>query len=470
MDNVGVGQALNPAAGPARARSSKRLLGLRGDAHLVARVREGDEAAFEVLYDRYAGVLLSFCRHMLGRQEEAEDAVQQVFVSAHAALLRAEHPAHPKAWLYGIARNRCLSILRARREHPGPEVEAPAAGLDEEVESRADLRELLADLADLPEGQRAALLLTELDDLSHAAAATVLDCEAAQVKGLVFRARAGLIERRDARVAPCEEIREELASARRGALRRGRLRHHLRHCPGCTAYLAEVRRQRRLMALILPVVPATGLKRAVLAATGAGSGAGGAGGLTLGGGSALTATVAKVAVAGALAGGAGLAGHEALNHGHHAAPTPTHPAAASRQRSATAAARSASRPAAPVARARPARRAAAGPRTGAPRRRARIGSRSTPPAPGALSHSGRGAPPPGSARRPAAVPHATPHATKPSEPPGLANRPAKTKAKPKTKTKTKTKPKTKSAPGTPAHGTPARPPQAGPKHEAGKPG
>jgi RNA polymerase sigma factor (sigma-70 family) len=457
VDNVGVGQALNPAAPPRQARSSKQLLALRGDGHLAARVQAGDEAAFEVVYDRYASVLLSFCRHMLGRQEEAEDAVQQVFVSAHAALLRSEDPVQLKPWLYAIARNRCLSILRARREHPEPEIDPSTAGLDDKVQGRADLRELLADLADLPEAQRAALLLTELEDLSHADAASVLDCEASQVKGLVFRARAGLIERRNARIAPCEEIREELAGARRGALRRGRLRHHLRHCPGCSAYLEEVRRQRRMMALLLPVVPATGLKRAVLAAAGAGSGAGGAGGLTLAGSSALTATVAKVAVAGALAGGAGLAGHEALDHGGRATPEAVRapaPGAPHRRPAVEAAARHAASATQP----RPSHGGVARLGRPAPGRAAAGSPVATRTAPGARSRSNRGTSPPGLARRPAAAPPAKPRVTKPVVPRGLARRPAKAK------------PNAKAAPGTRARGAPARPPQAGPKHPPGKPG
>ena len=93
-------------------------------------------------------------------------------------------------------------MLRARREQPDADLEPSTAGLQEQVQTRAELRQLVADLGDLPENQRAALLLTELEDLSHAEAATVLDCEPSQVKGLVFRAREGLIERRDARSAP----------------------------------------------------------------------------------------------------------------------------------------------------------------------------------------------------------------------------------------------------------------------------
>ncbi|MGH8573757.1 MAG: RNA polymerase sigma factor, partial [Gammaproteobacteria bacterium] len=224
-----------PSGGRAASRGSKRLLALRGDDHLVERLRHGDEAAFEVIYERHVHGLLSFCRHMLSSREEAEDAVQHAFTAAHRDLLRDDREIRLKAWLYAIARNRCVSMLRARREQPDERVEASTDGLDTEVQRRADLRQLMEDLQDLPEDQRAALVLSELRDLSHAEVADVLGCRVANVKGLVFRARAGLSERREARDTECATIREELAIAHGGTLRRGRLRHHLRACAPCSA-------------------------------------------------------------------------------------------------------------------------------------------------------------------------------------------------------------------------------------------
>ena len=315
-----------PSGGRAVPRGPKRLLVLRGDDHLVERVRRGDETAFEVIYERHVPGVLSFCRHMLGTREEAEDAVQHVFIAAHRALLRDERQISLKAWLYAIARNRCLSMLRARREQSDEDAEPSTEGLDAEVQQRADLRQLVADLHDLPEDQRAALVLSELRDLSHAEVADVLGCRVANVKGLVFRARAGLSERAEARDTPCEAIRQELATTKGGALRRGKLRHHLRACAPCSAYLEDVRRQRRMMAAILPVVPTAGLKSSVLAAVGAGGAVGG-GGAAAGGGvlAALTsgggATVAKVAVIGAVATGGGIVGEAALK-GDNSAPDP----------------------------------------------------------------------------------------------------------------------------------------------------
>jgi RNA polymerase sigma factor (sigma-70 family) len=291
-------------------RGPKRLLALRADARLVELVRAGDDVAFEVLYERHVAGLLGFCRHMLGSQEEAEDAVQQAFVSAHGAIGRGSREIVFKPWLYTIARNRCLSILRARREHPVELPELSTAGLNEQVQQRADLRELLADLQRLPEQQRAALVLSELGDLSHAEVAEVIGHEPHAVKGLVFRARAALAERREARTADCGEIRLELAAATGGALRRGRLRYHLEGCPACTAYLDEVRRQRKLLGIALPVVPALALKDSVMGAAGIGAGAAGTiGAAGLGG---AAATGAATTAGAATATGAGLLGGAAI--------------------------------------------------------------------------------------------------------------------------------------------------------------
>ena len=142
------------------------------------------------------------------------------------------------------------------------------------------------------------------------------------MKALVFQARTTLIAERDARSTPCEAIREQLAVARGGLLRRGSLRRHLRQCAPCDAYRLAVAGQRDALASLLPVLPSAGLKAAVLAAAGlSGSGgtaaaAGGAaslGGVAAGGGAAsaggfaVTAIVAKVAVTLAVA-GAGVSG------------------------------------------------------------------------------------------------------------------------------------------------------------------
>ena len=80
----------------------------------MSALRRGDERAFEAIYDRHHRALLGFCRHMLGSREEAEDALQQVFAAAYQDLRHGSRRIQLKPWLYTIARNRCLSMLRAR--------------------------------------------------------------------------------------------------------------------------------------------------------------------------------------------------------------------------------------------------------------------------------------------------------------------------------------------------------------------
>jgi RNA polymerase sigma factor (sigma-70 family) len=291
-------------------------LRVSSDERLVALVRAGSEPAFEQLYERHHRGVLAFCRHMLGSREEAEDAVQHTFLAAYRDLVGTDKPIQLKAWLYAIARNRSLSVLRARREHADVEDVQPATeGLAAEVERREDLRGLLGDLAGLPDDQRAALVLAELGDIPHADIAAVLDVPKDKVKALVFQARSSLMDARKARDTSCAEIREELATLTGGALRRAHLRRHVESCEGCRTFRDEVRRQRAALAVVLPVLPTAGLKAGALPAWGAGhavagstaAGAAGAGAAATGTGSAASAGLATAAAAGGAAVAKGVA-------------------------------------------------------------------------------------------------------------------------------------------------------------------
>src|SRR5262245_35282988 len=98
------------------------LLRLASDQRLAELIAAGSAHAFEVLYDRHHRPVLGFCRHMLGSLDEAEDALQHTFESAYRDLRRSGAPAAVRPWLFVIARNRCISILRARRELPAADV------------------------------------------------------------------------------------------------------------------------------------------------------------------------------------------------------------------------------------------------------------------------------------------------------------------------------------------------------------
>ena len=230
-------------------------------------VRGGDATAFEIVYDRYCRELLTFCRYMLRSQHDAEDAVQLTFASAYSALRADERSVSLRPWLYAIARNHCLSILRQRR--PASEVDEVAAMRIDSVaqlEQREDLRHALADLLELPENQKTSLILAELHGFSHGEIGEMLGVRAEQVKSYVFQARASLISEREARDADCHAIRKELATARGAGLLKGHLRRHLRSCAGCRDYSDALSRQRRHLGSLLPIAPSLALKRRVLRA------------------------------------------------------------------------------------------------------------------------------------------------------------------------------------------------------------
>jgi RNA polymerase sigma factor (sigma-70 family) len=201
------------------------------DRSLARLASEGNEEAFAAIFERHHRGVLTLSRHMLGSREEAEDALQHTFAAAYRQLVEKEPPDHIRAWLYATARNRCSSVLRARRELPHGEVPATTAWLPDEVESRSDLRELLDDIVRLPEEQRVALVLAEIEELDHSEIAEVLGCRRDKVRALVFQARTRLGRWREARATPCREVREEIAVARGPELRRAYLSRHLAVCP-----------------------------------------------------------------------------------------------------------------------------------------------------------------------------------------------------------------------------------------------
>jgi RNA polymerase sigma factor (sigma-70 family) len=286
------------------------LLRLAPDDRLVESVRAGSERAFEALYDRHHRPVLAFCRHMLGSSADAEDAVQHTFLAAYRDLMKSEKPIALRPWLYTIARRRCLSVLRGRRERPSDDL--PDRGIDNlasHVAIREDVRTTFADLTRLPEDQRAALILAELGDVSHDQIARILGCHRDKVKALVFQARASLTADRAARETSCADIRAQLATAG-GALRHTNLRRHVRDCPGCRAYRGQLRARPRIGLLL----PAFGLKRLALGALTVPGGAGAA--LTAG---ALGGTVATALV---VVGVAGSATPSEPSAGAHGAPRP----------------------------------------------------------------------------------------------------------------------------------------------------
>ncbi|MCW3064078.1 MAG: polymerase, sigma-24 subunit, subfamily, partial [Solirubrobacterales bacterium] len=251
--------ALQAPASLARPRLSVSvpLLRLRSDEQLVALFRAGNDDAFRVIHDRYRARLFAYARQMLpGSRQDAEDALQDVFVRAHRALRASDRPVSLRAWLYRVSHNRCIDELR-RPVPPAPEVlelvRPPAADPLAEVERREDLRRLVADVRRLPEQQRSALLMRELNGLSYNEMADALEVTVPAVKSLLVRARIGLAQAGEARDTDCEHIRLDLMDAHdRGVRATGMARRHLRDCPGCRDYRSGLRGMSRSMAALVP--------------------------------------------------------------------------------------------------------------------------------------------------------------------------------------------------------------------------
>ena len=276
--------ALQAPAGIARQRlaSTVPLLRLRSDEQLVALFRQGHDEAFRVIHDRYRQRLFAYTRQMLpGSRQDAEDALQDVFVRAYAALRASDRELALRAWLYRVAHNRCIDELR-RPATAAPElielVSAPISDPIAEAERRESLRRLIADIRRLPDQQRSALLLRELSGMSYTELAEVLGVSVPAIKSLLVRARVGLAQAAVARDTACSRIREELILAHdRGVRPDGNARRHLRDCSGCNEFRREMRGVSRQIAAFAPTVGPMAVLANLL-------GFGGAGGAAAGGG------------------------------------------------------------------------------------------------------------------------------------------------------------------------------------------
>jgi RNA polymerase sigma-70 factor (ECF subfamily) len=147
----------------------------------------------EELYTAHARLVRAVCRSLLRDRNEAEDAVQQTFLSAQRALANGSSPREPAAWLATIARNECLARVRERMREPLPlDTEATEAGgpdAHSAAVSRYEVATLREALADLPRLQREAILLRELRGLSYDEVARALSTTTGAVESLIFRAR-----------------------------------------------------------------------------------------------------------------------------------------------------------------------------------------------------------------------------------------------------------------------------------------
>ena len=169
----------------------------------LERTIEPQDRAAEALADLYrehAGLVAGICRGMLRDPEEAADAAQQSFLAAHRSLLAGTSPVEPAAWLATIARNECRMRIRKRMAAPltvalDPELDGRGDTTHQAAVERASVADFRDAVADLPERQREALLLREVQGLSYDEVARTMEVSPPSVEALLWRARRTVAER-----------------------------------------------------------------------------------------------------------------------------------------------------------------------------------------------------------------------------------------------------------------------------------
>jgi RNA polymerase sigma factor (sigma-70 family) len=302
---------MSEAAAQSEFRTIPGITGVLSDERLVRRAAAGDERALASIFRRYHQSLYRFCLAILGNPEDAQDALQNTMVKALRALPGEERSIQLKPWLYRIAHNESIDLLRRRRQSGelDPEQAAPGAGLAEEAATRERLRRLLTDLDELPERQRGALVMRELSGLDFDEIAAALGTSPAVARQTLYEARLSLRRMDEGREMSCQSVTKALSGGDGRVTRRRDVRAHLRSCAACRDFRDQIKsRERDLGALSpLPAASAAALLHGLL------GGGGGSGGLAamLGGGAAKSvgasallkgaATVAVVAAIGVTA-------------------------------------------------------------------------------------------------------------------------------------------------------------------------
>ncbi len=309
-------------------RAPSAFLRLQSDEKLVTLTRRGNQSAYEALVGRYHARILGFTRHMLASKEDAEDVTQESFAAAYSAMMADERAINVKPWLYRIARNRSLNHLRRQTAIGVDDFDHHVANqgrtTEDEVSQREDLRQLMTDVRELPESQRTALLLREIDALSYDQIAEAMETTVPSVKSLLVRARGGLAEAAEARQISCEEVRIELAEVAEGLTKLSPpVRRHTRECERCKGFQATLKQNNKALAMLLPIGPLLVLKKVVLAHIGTTASAGGTASATAGGGllSGAVGSVATKAAATMAAAAIVTTGAVEVNKATTAAPT-----------------------------------------------------------------------------------------------------------------------------------------------------
>lgn len=302
---------MTETAAPHRSAVSTAPSRLLSDGRLTQRATKGDRSAFEAIFNRYHQELYRFCLAMVGNPQDAQDALQNTMVKVLRALPGETRDIKLKPWLYRIARNEAVETVRRRRDNTElePEHASSAPEIAETAEARNRLRRLMADLGELPDRQRGALVMRELSGLGFDEIGTAFQTSAAVARQTVYEARLNLRQMEEGREMSCDTVMQELSDADGRVTRRREIRAHVRSCANCRAFRDSITERRTDFAAIapLPIAVSLGLLHGIFtgqASAAVGSGAGAAAGGAAGGGAAAGGA-AGGSVAGTVGAGAG---------------------------------------------------------------------------------------------------------------------------------------------------------------------
>lgn len=169
------------------------------DDDVIRRAQANDVAAFEMIYRHYAGMVYRVAVRVTRNAEDAEEATQQVFMSAHRHLGSFAGKASLKTWLYRITVNCSLNIMKGKQRQEVPWEEGfdpqdPQHGLRDNIEKEAHLDEVNKLLGHLNPDQRACLVLRAQEGLSYEQIARALNINLNTVRSRLKRARQTLID------------------------------------------------------------------------------------------------------------------------------------------------------------------------------------------------------------------------------------------------------------------------------------
>jgi RNA polymerase sigma factor (sigma-70 family) len=327
------------------------------DRRLARRAARGDQDAFAAIFQRYQQDLYRYCVAILGDRQDAQDALQNTMVKALRALPGERREIDLKPWLYRVAHNESIELRRrARPSEPlAEELGTPIASLEETAAERGRLRDLLADIGELSERHRGALVMRELGGLDFDQIGEALDTSPGAARQVLYEARRSLQQMSDGREMDCDAVTALLSDGDGRVARRRDVRAHIRDCSECRGFADGICDRGATLAGIapLPAIAAAAIAKGALAGSpgggalagpaGSAGGSSAAGGAGLAGGVAakaastgavLKSTAAIVAVVGA---SAVAVDHSHLFGGHPSGSGMNPPAAAAKPASAGAA-------------------------------------------------------------------------------------------------------------------------------------